>query len=228
MRNFALFSHHSAGNAELAELTLLNHWRYSLRWGYDFIVYREPWPGARAWVMDGGEADVVRSHAAVAAVGSDVVFTNFDRPIHELADPAYGLVVTTEHWTPGAGCNNYLNCGVAIYHNNAKFDWYLAQLRANREQYLAHPWYHQQLMVDLLALNGLRPVTTPLAKEAIKVIPARAMNSAVHPNAAEEGRWQPGDLAAHCYAIPEGQAKIETARKYLALVNSGGWKGGEV
>lgn len=216
MRKFALFSHHSQQNAALAELTLLNHWRYSLRWGYDFIVYREPWPQAREWVMDGGELDAMANHKAFIAVGSDVVFTNFSKPIHELSDPSYGLVVTTEHWAEDfKGAKNDLNCGVAIYHNNLKFRWFVNRLIEHKESHLPHFLYHQQVMVDLL--NPASEIFEPEAASAIKVIPARAMNSHVHGTAGEEGRWQPGDLIAHCFAMCPDD-KMESVKKYLEKV----------
>ena len=219
MRKYAVFTHHSKGGAQLAEATLLNHWRYSLAHNYDFIVFRNGWPEARRWVMEGGEVDAVSNHEAVMAIGSDVVFTNMSKPFHVLCDPNFGLIVTREHWAPRLdGFCNHLNCGSAIYQNNEKFRWYIAKLKEHCEQYLAHPWYHQELMIDLLGINGPRAITTPYAKEVIKVIAAREMNSAVHPGAGDEGKWQPGDMVAHCYAIPEGQPKLDAVNKYLSMV----------
>lgn len=100
---------HSAQNDSLFRLTLPNHAEYADRHGYDIVslhrTYEEVWFGIE-FVIEG----LIRTYARILTVGSDVVFTDMDRPLSSFDCGQTGLFVQEE----GLG-SSLVNFDVAIW-----------------------------------------------------------------------------------------------------------------
>ena len=176
-----LFKTHSQVNANLYQLTLGNHAAYADRHGYDLIslnrTYREMWWGTEDCVLD-----LLPKYDRILTVGSDVIFTDLDRPLSHFDDGEHNVFIGEEGLESAP-----LNFDVVIWSGAQGVRHVIERLRETRPRYVDHPW-GLQMGIALLAAE-------PEMSRYIKVLPPRAIQSA--PFRGFPGTWRMGDFALH-------------------------------
>ena len=189
-----LVKNHSVQNAEIAGLTLNNHWSYAWRHGYDMIVLVEPWESAK-WGLLTTFARILEGYQAMFCLGSDVIITNPEIPIERFFSADHGAVVSTEEtgWSP-------INNDTIIVHHNSKGREYLSLLIERAPTY-DHPWLHQQLTAELMRDRPDLVVAKPIQSIPLRDSPAR---------------WKEGDFCLHFLSSGYSLPKTECVRRFLA------------
>lgn len=191
---------HSEVNEDLYQLTLPNHAAYAGRHGYDMHqvnrTYKEIWWGIEDLILD-----LLPRYDRVLTVGSDVIFTDIDRPLDHFDDGVHNVFVQTE----GLSCSPTINFDLVLWSGSDGVRMVIEQLRQTRADYETHPW-------------GLQWGMTMLSKDArmaerhIKTYPPRFMQSAPYPNT--PGTWHPGDFALHFVGMSNVR-KLSGCKHYL-------------
>lgn len=189
-----LVKNHSLANAEIAGLTLQNHWQYAYRHGYDMLVMVEPWESAK-WGLLGPLLKLLSHYETVCCIGSDVIITNLDIGLETFFSLEHGAVVSTEEtgWSP-------INNDTLIVHGNDKGREYLAYLIEHAPTY-EHAWLHQQLTVELMRQRADLVVAKPIQSIPLLDSPAK---------------WKPGDFCLHFLSGGYAVSKTECVRRFLA------------
>ena len=188
-----MVKNHSVQNAEIAGLTLKNHWEYAYRHAYDVIILVEPWESSK-WGLLPTLAQILERYETVFSIGSDVIITNPEIPMEKYFSTEHGAVVSREEtgWSP-------INNDTLIVHNNPKGREYLAYLIAQAPTY-NHPWLHQQLTVELMRDRPGLVVAKPIQSIPLLDSPAK---------------WKEGDFCLHFLSSGYPVSKTECVRKFL-------------
>jgi hypothetical protein len=194
-----LLQTHSSVNENLYQLTLPNHAEYAGRHGYDMVqlhrTYLEIWWGFEDYILA-----LFEHYDKILTVGSDVIFTRPETPLHRLDDGCHGMFIQDE----GIGYPT-VNFDVVLWADREKCGQIISRLRARRGEYIQHA-HGLQAGVNLLQHD------TEVGS-FIKVLPPRTMQSAPflgYP----EGAWQPGDFAIHFLGMCN-EEKYLRARHFL-------------
>lgn len=186
---------HSVQNAEIAGLTLRNHWEYAYRHGYDMVVLVEPWESAK-WGLLATLARILERYESIFCLGSDVIITNPEIRIETYFAPEHGAVVSTEEAGPGW---SPINNDTLIVHNNALGREYLGHLIERAPNY-SHPLMHQQLTLELMHNRPGLVVAKRIQSIPLLDSPAR---------------WKEGDFCLHFLAHNYAVSKTECVRRFL-------------
>ena len=191
---------HSSVNDDLFRLTLPNHAAYADRHKYDIIslhrTYEEMWWGIEDIILD-----LLPHYGSILTVGSDVLFTEIDRPLCHFDDGTHSVFVQTE----GLSTSPTINFDMVLWTRAAGVRTVINQLRMTRAAYEHHPWGLQWGMT-LLSMDEY------MATHHVKVYPPRFMQAAPYPNT--PGTWEPGDFALHFVGMSNAR-KFAGCKEYL-------------
>ena len=189
---------HSAENEDLFRLTLPNHAEYADRHGYDIVslhrTYREIW-----WDIENYILGLIRTYDQLLTVGSDVIFTDIDRPLESFNDGEHSVFIQEE------GMDSALvNFDVVLWTKregvNIAIDW----LRRHRPFYANHSWGLQQGMCLM--------TQDPAMAHVLKVLPTHTLQGFPYPNT--EACWRKGDFALHFVGM-SNKDKFAGCKQYL-------------
>lgn len=193
-----LLQTHSNVNEELYQLTLPNHAAYAGRHGYDMIQlnrsYKEVW-----WGIEDILLDFIEHYDRILTVGSDVIFTDIDKPLDFFDDGEHSVFVQEE----GLGSDN-LNFDLVLWSGRSGVQEVIHRLRQARARYETHPWGLQWGMTLLSREEHM--------KQLIRVYPPRHMQSAPYTHGT--ATWQLGDFALHFVGM-SNRAKVEGCSRFL-------------
>ncbi len=182
---------HSADNAELAGLTLMNHWQYAARHGYDFQICVEPWESSK-WSMLEWTDWLLERYEYVFCIGSDVIITRPELPLSTFYDDDFGAVVAIEQ-----GGSSPINNDTLLL-NYRKGPEYLKYLWLHKDND-SHPWLHQQTTIELMR----EPDQTLVTAKRLQGLPVSG-----------PGRWTADDFTLHFFC-GDLQSKIDRVRRFL-------------
>ena len=201
-----LYQSYSDNNLALFELTHENHQKYAEKWGYSLYcdnAQYSPYLDTRK----------VRSLLATCDVlmtlGSDCVFTNFDRPIDDFLPPeTMGAAVCIE----GTRSTLY-NGEILLLRNTANGREWLDCIEQVQQQFPETKWGFQS------CLNRMRKYSLP-GVQYLHDIPAGTLQRYITPEARfKPFAWHPGDFIAHALG-GKLDDKIRNCQTVLELMQS--------
>lgn len=143
--------------------------------------------------------------------GTDTLITNFNHKLEDIVDETYHIIICGDCFAINNDSFLIRNTRVGV----GLLKWILSV----HDTYIKHYWFEQQAMIDFYQ-------SAPLAKDIIKVIPQRVMNSYLYdlyPTqpcvdiTGNDGNWQPGDFILHLPATSL-EKRIEIMTEYLRKV----------
>jgi hypothetical protein len=188
-----LITDHSKASAPLAAVSMQNHWQYSARHGYDYLVMRREWADVLRAPLE-SVIRLIHNYDAIMLVGSDVLFTNFDTTIESILKPEDNWVLAVEPYT----WPSYINLGVILMCNT-----YLS-VKLMQDIDAAEPEWRNMRLISQDWLN----IHYREYADTLRFVPTRVMNS---PNHGIE-KWQPGDFLCHWYGESN---KAELMKEFL-------------
>jgi hypothetical protein len=179
-----LLTSHSKESTYLAKLSKSNHWEYSSARGYDYLVKREEWSELLKRPYQAIE-DLLPFYDNILLVGSDVLFTNFDKGVEDIVKDGDNIIAPSE--LPNS--RTKLNMGVVIFCNTrATFDLIN----------LIHEKHDEWINMPLIIQGWLdKNHELPVVKDTIRLVDGKVMNSTYKTRGNQN--WKPGDWLVHFY-----------------------------
>jgi len=199
----AILQTHSKNNEKLYQITLPNHAEYAGRHEYDMIQINCPYDYVMNNTIKIWE-DILRDYDLIFNVGSDVIFTNMNKPLTDFLDDKCGMVIALEGcgsgWTnpdtlllrKGDACNRLIQIL-----KNTTHDWSKVWTKI---QYAFESMYEKK--------PGYETVEGDL-----RFAPVRDMQSSYlvrAPNA----QWREGDFALHVFNTQTSNKEV-WCKKFL-------------
>lgn len=189
---------HSAENEDLFRLTLPNHAEYADRHGYDIVslhrTYKEVWWGIESLILG-----LIRSYDRILTIGSDVIFTDMDRPLDAFDDGQRSVFIQEE----GMG-SAPVNFDVVIWMRRAGVERAINWLRMTRPFYANHSWGLQQGMALMAQDSAMEDV--------LKVLPIHTLQAFPYPRF--PACWRRGDFSLHFVGM-SNREKYEGCKLFL-------------
>lgn len=140
--------------------------------------------------------------------GCDTLITNFDKKIEDIVDDSYHMIVCFD--------GNGMNVDSFLLKNSRVGKGLMSWVLSMYERYKDHFWYEQQALIDFF-------FNAPLARDIIKALPQRVMNSYIYDlypewrerpqvdHTGNDGNWKPGDFILHLPGVSlDDRIKIMT------------------
>lgn len=146
--------------------------------------------------------------------GTDVLVTNFNQRLENIIDATYHMIVCFD--------GNGMNVDSFLIKNSRVGRGLMKLILDVRPKYMNHYWYEQQALIDYF-------FQAPLARDIIKPLPQRVMNSYIYDlypewqnrphtdHTGNDGDWQPGDFMLHLPGIALDR-RIEIMTEFLDKV----------
>lgn len=143
--------------------------------------------------------------------GTDTLVTNFNIKLEDIIDESYHVIICGDCFS--------LNSDSFFVRNTRVGIGFMKWILSVHDTYMKHYWYEQQAMIDFY-------FQAPLAKDIIKLIPQRVMNSYLYylyPTQPQvditgnDGNWQHGDFMLHLPATSL-EKRIEMMTDFLGKV----------
>jgi len=143
--------------------------------------------------------------------GTDTLITNFNQKLEDIIDETYQVIICGDCFA--------LNNDSFFVKNSRVGRGFLKWILSVHDTYINHYWFEQQAMIDFFQ-------SAPLAKDVIKVLPQRVMNSYLYhlypsqPHVditGHDGNWQPGDFMLHLPALSL-EKRIEIMTEFIGKV----------
>jgi hypothetical protein len=146
--------------------------------------------------------------------GADVMVTNFNVRLENIIDDDYHVVVCFD--------GNGMNVDSMLIKNSRVGRGLMQWVLDNVDKYKNHYWYEQQAMIDFY-------FQVPLAKDIIKALPQRVMNSYIYDlypewrgrphidHTGHDGDWQEGDFMIQLPGLPI-QQRIDVMEQILKKI----------
>lgn len=203
--NIAMISCHDEAYAGLGAITSPNKEEYCQKWGYYYFCKTEGF--AYPNYNNGNRHDQLMGFEKLQMIldlfeekpdldwihwtGADLIVTNYNVRIENIVDDSYHMIVCVDI--------NGMNVDSMIVKNSRVGRGLMRWVLDNIETYRHANWYEQQALIDFF-------FKAPLARDIIKILPQRVMNSydytlyRVYDNmphvdhTGTNGQWQPGDF----------------------------------
>lgn len=184
-RNLLFLKNHSANNQDLSSLTLLNHANYCTKWGYDIMDLVEPYERCAYGLWEHFKR-LFDSYGTIVCIGSDIIITNYNKPITDFIDTNYGMVAARENYY---AWDCPINADFMIWNNNDLGRELVDMTAASQFAYETRKNTTQTFWGELLHSGDTH----------IKILPDRTLQSAPYKGTPME--WQEGDFAIHFFAM---------------------------
>jgi len=208
--NIAMITCHDENYADLAAISVPVKEAYCQKWGYEFVcktsnfTYPNIYNGVASSLLIGFEKmkmvlDLFEEKPHLNWIhwsGADVLITNYNERLENIVDDDYHIVVCFD--------GNGMNVDSLLIKNSRVGRGLMQWVLDNIETYRHHFWYEQQAMIDFF-------FQAPLAKEIIKALPQRVMNSYIYDlypkqsridHTGHDGNWQEGDFILQLPGLP--------------------------
>ena len=194
-----LLRNHSAANEKLYQLTLPNHAAYAGVHGYDMFSFNWEYNNTTlAWNVLTQLSHILLEYDVVCTVGSDVIFTNLQKPLAHFVDPNYGAIMSLED-IGGSPVNNDL----MLWLRGEKATRVLSRMATLWGATQNHPWMLQQTL-NIMRSEGNTDVKFLPCRE-LQSTPVRSFPKSV---------WRPGDFALHFLAM-DNEDKYKRCEHFL-------------
>lgn len=182
-----IVKNHSANNEKLYQLTLPNHAAYAGVHGYDLLSFNWDYSNMDTLVWRGQALlrHLLLEYDVICTTGSDVIFTDLQKPLSFFADTDYGAIMSLED-IGGSPVNNDL----MLWLRGEKVIRVLDRMATLWGSVKDHPWVVQQ------SLNIMRAE----GNTDVKFLPCRELQS-TPVRSFPKSAWQPGDFALHFLAM---------------------------
>jgi hypothetical protein len=191
MMKILLLTDHSHASQPLAEISAENHWQYSARHGYDYLVIRREWDVALK-EMNKPLLDLFPLYDCIMTFGSDVLFTNFEKRVEDLLIPGDNVILAVEPYD----WPSYFNLGVMLMRTTRKSYKFFEDTDAAEPE-----WRGMRLRNQDWANLHYREYA-----DTLRFVPTRVMNSPYH----GIEKWKRGDWLIHFYG-EEKKDKLMTS-----------------
>ena len=195
-----LLQNHSAKNEKLYQLTLPNHAAYAGVHRYDLLSFNWDYSNLTTLVWRGLFLlrRLLLEYDVVCTAGSDVIFTDLQKPLAHFVDPDYGAIMSLEE-IGGSPVNNDL----MLWQRGEKVIRVLDRMATLWGTVKDHPWEVQQ------SLNIMRTEGTT----DVKFLPCRELQS-TPVRSFPKSAWRPGDFALHFLAM-DNEDKYKRCEHFL-------------
>lgn len=197
--NTLILKTHSPENIELYQLSLMNHIKYAEKHRYDVlsidINYNKICDEYIGYIKYGFE-----KYDSILTIGSDILFTNFEKSLDSFKDSNYGVILSLEE-LGGSFCNFDL----VLWQNNQKSYDILNRIIELTPIWIEHPWTLQQAF-NIMAKESI-------GKSHIKYLPCRQFQSSPF-NYAPNYKWQKEDFSLH-YLCMNNKEKYDGVKYFL-------------
>jgi len=175
MKRILLYSNYSNHNKQVVDLTIKNHYEYSSKYGLDFIYTQTEYtPYNNTEELKA----LLQIYDAVITIGTDILFTNFDKDIRDFIDDKYSIIIQQER--SGVGVN-----GDFIIFNKTSTIFEELDLIEQQKKY----YWSTQAELDSLSANLNMLILKPRTLQSIN---PTAYNG-------QEAKWKQGDFSVHCH-----------------------------
>jgi galactosyl transferase GMA12/MNN10 family len=211
--NFAIVSLNDKNYQPLADLTWeQNKVKYAERHDYGYACKTDGFYNVvigfeKIWFM----RDMLDAYPDIDWLwwtGTDTLITNMSIKLEDRVDNNYHFVIATD-------CNG-INADSFFVRNTPEGRGYLDLIKSKYDQYKAHVWAEQQVIIDTAEAN----------KDIIKFLPQKDINAydyGLYPECVpkdkfdNDGQWSKGDLLIHWPGTSLWQ-RIDLAKKYMEQI----------
>lgn len=197
--NTLILTTYSPENDFLYKLSLDNHVKYASTHRYDMLSmnvdYKEILVNAIEYVKYG-----LTQYQYVLLIGSDVLFTDIDRPLTSFIDNNYGAIISLE--TLGGSLCNF---DLVLWQNNDKCKKLIDHIDRVKSNFINHPWGIQEIFNKMY--------NTDIGNSCVKYLPAGEFQSCPF-NINNRYKWRAGDFTIHFLAMTNKQ-KYDNVKYFL-------------
>jgi hypothetical protein len=205
----------------LAEITFHKNKReYCLRHGYEAIQKNSGWTFPKKAIGFEKLKQILEIFEEkpyldwLHCSGCDTLVTNFNQKLEDIIDDTYHMIVCFD--------GNGMNVDSFLIKNSRVGKGLIKLILQVYDQYKDHFWYEQQAFIDYF-------FNAPLAKDIIKPLPQRVMNSYIYDlypewrekpqldHTGHDGNWVHGDFMLHLPGISL-EKRIEIMTEFLGKV----------
>ena len=168
-----MISNYSSNNKSVVDLTLKNHYQYCSKFNIDFIYTIGKYsPYNNTYQIE----VLLKLYNSVITVGTDILFTNFEKDIRDYIDYDYSIIVQQQRQNAG------VNGDFIMWNNTSTTLINLDLLEHDKNKY-----WSTQAELDHLS-----------SKLNIKILKPRSIQS-INPNAynGAQAQWKQGDFSCH-------------------------------
>lgn len=202
---WAVYTNHSACNADLARVVGANTWDYTSRHGYDLVTARLDWERSKVQALY-DIRQLLGSYDGVMSVGSDVLFMHHPTTIESRLEVG-DCVVLAKECIGGSWINN----DVMLWLPTADTIRLLDTLISSKNDWLGYEWLWQRWLGDKLHNPGKE---WEWLLYTCRLVDPRVMNSTVQNT---PSRYQPGDWILHLLNHSNSD-KLRLAKEWLPKV----------